>query len=224
VNTNLFGFDFESVHYYYAIVPVNEFGIMGNPAIAEGWITPDPSPPTIILTTKMLAPGEWDVILRASQPLLETPHLKAFTPDGRQISVKFSTSPSGSKTWYGKLFVDFFPPTGNYTYVASVRGRAGNTGTFIAEGGQFEYSGDAGKDDLICYPNPFNPSRDKVLKFRPPGFNIKIYDISGEFIKELSGSEWDGTNGDDQRVSSGIYIYLAEGDGMEKTGKVAVIW
>jgi len=40
VDPNRFGFDPKSVRYYYAVVPVNEYGIMGTPAIAKGGITP----------------------------------------------------------------------------------------------------------------------------------------------------------------------------------------
>ena len=62
------------------------------------------------------------------------------------------------------------------------------------------------------------------MRFYPSGFKIKIFNATGDLVRELSGSEWDGMNKDHQPVASGVYIYLAEGDGIERTGKIAVIW
>jgi len=216
-------FDYGSVHYYYAVVPLNEYGIMGTPAIASGGITPTVPPPTIIINTQALAPGEWQVTLQASQPLSEPPDVVTIIPDGRRIPVKLSKSAEADQVWQGKLSVDFFPPTGIYTFIASVRGRAGNVGTVITEGQQFQYINDAENQEVICGPNPFNPDIHKNFKFYPPGFQIRIFTIAGELVKELSENEWDGTNKHHQPVASGIYIYLAEGDGIERTGKIAVM-
>ena len=52
----------------------------------------------------------------------------------------------------------------------------------------------------------------------------KIFTIAGELVKELSENEWVGTNDRRQPVASGFYIYLAEGGGIEETGKIVVIW
>jgi hypothetical protein len=224
VNVSVDGFDPKSIRYYYAVVPVNGYGIMGTPAIASGGITPTTPPPTVIINTQALAPGEWQVSLRASQPLREPPNLVSIIPDGRRIPVKLSKSAEDDQVWQGKLSVDFFPPTGTYTFIASARGRAGNVGTVITEGRQFRYVSDAEDQEVICGPNPFKPGVHGTLKFYPPGFKIRIFTIAGESVKELSENEWDGTNEENQPVASGVYIYLAEGDGTERTGKIAVMW
>ena len=223
VNVDQFGFDPKFVRYYYAVVPLNEYGIMGTPAIANDGITPTAPPPTIIINTQALAPGEWQVDLRASQPLRASPDLVSIIPDGRRIPIKLSKSAENDQVWQGKLSVDFFPPTGTYTFIASVRGRAGNVGTVITQGGQFRYGSDGEDQEVTCGPNPFNPGIQN-LKFYPPGFQIKIFTVAGELIKELSENEWDGTNENHEPVASGIYIYLAEGDGIERTGRIAVVW
>ena len=223
VDVNMPGFDPQSIRYYYAVVPLNEYGIMGKPSIAINGVTPTNPPPTIVITTQKLAPGDWDVALRASQPLREPPELVSIAPDGRRIPVKLSKSLEEDQVWQGKLSMDFFPPTGTYTYIASVRGRAGNIGTIITEGRQFSYVDNVDERDVICYPNPFNPNTDENLKFFPKGLNIEIFTTAGELVKKLSDSEWDGTNENQQSVASGIYIYRAVGSEIEKTGKIAVI-
>ncbi|MFC1714987.1 MXAN_6640 family putative metalloprotease [Candidatus Poribacteria bacterium] len=224
IDVDVFGFDRGQVRYYYAVVPMNEYGIMGTPAITSNGITPTAPPPTLAISTQLLAPGEWQVTLHASQPLREAPSLINITPDGRRITVKLSKSGENDWLWQGELFVDLFPPTGAYTFVASAKGRAGNLGTVITEGEQFQYANDAEKQEVVCGPNPFRPAVDGSLKFYPRGFQISVYSIDGELVRELSGNEWDGRNEDHQPVASGVYIYLAESDGIERTGKIVVMW
>jgi hypothetical protein len=224
VNADVFGFDPGQVRYYYAVVPVSEYGIMGTPAIASGGITPTASPPTMAISTQSLAPGEWQVTLHASQPLREAPQLMSIIPDGRRITVELSKSGQNDRLWLGKLSIELFPPTGNYTFAVSARGRAGNVGTIITEGEQFRYVSDSDKQKVVCGPNPFRPDIDEYFYFYPRGFKISIFTLAGELVRELSGSEWDGTNQEHQPVASGIYIYLAEADEIERTGKIAVIW
>lgn len=67
------------------------------------------------------------------------------------------------------------------------------------------------------YPNPFNPST--VISYEIPGTeNVKItvYDITGKLVKELADNvqssgrhqvQWEGTNQNNEKVTSGIYIY-----------------
>ena len=222
-SASLPGFDYGSVRYYYAVVPVDEYGIMGEPVIASNGITPTAPPsPTVVIDTQFLAPGEWQVELHASQPLIEPPSLVSVLPDGRQVTIKLSKTPGSNQLWQGKLSVDFFPPTGTYKFVVSAKGRAGSVGTVITQGQQFSYVVDDEKK-LTCGPNPFKPDTHKVFKFYPPGFQIRIFTITGELVKELPGNEWDGTNEENQPVASGIYVYLAEHEETEKTGKIAVV-
>jgi len=70
------------------------------------------------------------------------------------------------------------------------------------------------------YPNPFNPTT--TIKFQVPeasDVSIVIYDMLGQEVKSLfAGSvqagnfsvEWNGTNNQGQKMSSGSYIYRME--------------
>lgn len=222
INVDVFGFNRSEVHYYYAVVPVSEHGIMGKPAIASSSITPTAAPPTVAIESQLMAPGEWQIALHSSQPLREVPSLISITPDGKRIVIELERA-GNDQLWQGKLSVDFFPPAGTYTFVASVKGRAGNIGAVITQGEQFQYASDTNEQKIVCSPNPFQPDVHGDLKFYPSGFKIKIFNIAGELVAELSESKWDGTNKDHQPVASGVYIYLAEGDGKVKTGKMAVM-
>lgn len=67
------------------------------------------------------------------------------------------------------------------------------------------------------FPNPFNPST--TIRYSissPEKILIKIYDISGQLIKEINEERnqpgefeviWDGTNIHKEKVSSGAYFY-----------------
>jgi photosystem II stability/assembly factor-like uncharacterized protein len=67
------------------------------------------------------------------------------------------------------------------------------------------------------FPNPFNPTTS--ISFYVPtrtGVQLEVYDVAGHLIKKLATGvheagrhdvEWDGTNGNDERVGSGVYIY-----------------
>lgn len=226
VNPNRFGYDPQSVRYYYAIVPLNEYGIMGTPSIAKEGINPIPKQsPTVTIKTEMLAPGEWLVTLNSSHPLREPPNLISIMPGGVCLPIPLTTEDKKNKqVWQGKLLIKGFPKSGIYTYVVSVKGFSGIIGNTITEGGQFYYDENKG-NELICFPNPFRPEIHKKIKFRPAGFKISIFTLTGELIKKLpeNESEWDGKNEDNEIVSSGIYIYLAEGNDFQKTGKIAVL-
>lgn len=217
VNIDMIDFDPKSVRYHYAVVPLNEYGIMGTPAIARGGITPAVPPPAVTITTQNMANGEWKVALSASQPLTEPPKLISIVPDGRRIPVDLSSASDNGTIWEGKLSVGAFPPTGTYRFMVSVIGSAGNVGTFIAQGQQFVYENAELK--LVCYPNPFRPGIHPYVMFNPPG-SIKIFNLAGKLVREISESKWDGTNEDQQPVASGIYICLAEGNKVGEKGKI----
>lgn len=87
---------------------------------------------------------------------------------------------------------------------------------------------DANEDSFIpddynlyqCYPNPFNART--TIVFDLPRFEqveIEIYNILGQKVKSFnkSGMEpgrhrwiWDGTDFNNQEVSSGVYFYLLQ--------------
>lgn len=72
------------------------------------------------------------------------------------------------------------------------------------------------------YPNPFNPITEITYSLAPGDDHhviLRIYDTLGRLVKELVNEhqktgryrvKWDGTNMYDQRVPSGIYIYVLE--------------
>ncbi len=67
------------------------------------------------------------------------------------------------------------------------------------------------------FPNPFNPTT--TIRYSlsgPENISIKIYDVSGQLVKEINKEHnkagefdviWDGTNDYSERVSSGAYFY-----------------
>ena len=77
------------------------------------------------------------------------------------------------------------------------------------------------------YPNPFNPV--SIIQFDLPArsfVEISIYDISGKLVKRLIADqkdagyhrvEWNGTDSNGKRVSSGIYFYQMKAKNL-KTG------
>ena len=91
------------------------------------------------------------------------------------------------------------------------------------------------RDDLSaahCYPVPFKPSagHTKITFTALTGAaRIRIYTISGELVRTLSKADtsdsldWDVRNTGGSAVDSGVYLYLIEGTGKSKTGKLMVI-
>ena len=81
-----FGFDPQSVKYYYAVVPVNEYGIFGTPAIGKGSITPPYN--TISQGSGTSPDSEKDKLICYPNPYKPNEHdyLK-FSPTGYNISI-----------------------------------------------------------------------------------------------------------------------------------------
>jgi subtilisin family serine protease len=85
----------------------------------------------------------------------------------------------------------------------------------------------------IAFPNPFRPDRGHdriVFDFLTAGSSVKIFDVSGQLVRELTDDDGDGRidwvgakNEDGENVASGVYYYLAEGGGSTKSGRVAVV-
>ena len=84
------------------------------------------------------------------------------------------------------------------------------------------------------YPNPVRPSEfhKGAVTFNrlPTGTTIEIYNANGEHINRLTvtpsdagRTEWLLLNHSATEVTSGIYIYVMEFEGLKKTGKIAVI-
>jgi len=92
------------------------------------------------------------------------------------------------------------------------------------------------KTDLITFNNIISKNGGKtIVKYDVTKFgnlSIKVYTVSGTLVKTIyngpvsagKGSfDWDGTNDSGSKVASGIYYIKAEGAGLNKVDKVAVI-
>jgi hypothetical protein len=85
----------------------------------------------------------------------------------------------------------------------------------------------------IVYPNPFNPNT--TIRFNlseRSAVTIDVYNIRGQLVKNLfdgnlfSGNHfirWNGTNSENNPVSSGIYFYRITADGHNVTGKMMLM-
>jgi hypothetical protein len=84
------------------------------------------------------------------------------------------------------------------------------------------------------YPNPFNPQTTIAFSIRERGqVRIDVYNVAGELVKTLldetraAGSytdvRWDGTNGANQPVSSGVYFYKLVTSNFSQTKKMVLL-
>ena len=93
-------------------------------------------------------------------------------------------------------------------------------------------------NDAYVYPNPFKPNSPGsfqaariTFKRLPAETRIKIFAITGRRVAELHKTdstvdyyEWNATNGDGQKLGSGVYLYfMTSPDGSKAKGKFAVI-
>jgi hypothetical protein len=82
------------------------------------------------------------------------------------------------------------------------------------------------------YPNPFN-SRTKIDFSVEAGYvSVAVFDITGSLVKSLyrgnleAGSysiEWDGTDNNGSKVSSGIYYYILQNSNDHRVGKMTFL-
>ena len=81
-----------------------------------------------------------------------------------------------------------------------------------------------------AYPNP-GPDANHVIYFKhnilTASVRIKIFDLGGRLIRELTGTgspiPWDGTNRAGQRIGSGVYVYVIESSGARLVDKVGIV-
>ncbi len=87
-------------------------------------------------------------------------------------------------------------------------------------------------DDLIrVFPNPVNINEDKKVTFNnvPAGGQIYIYTVDGQKIANLSilpnrsSLFWNLNDDTGHVVSTGIYLFLVKGNGIEKLGKIVIV-
>jgi len=81
------------------------------------------------------------------------------------------------------------------------------------------------------YPNPFNPrppksEKTKIIipeKLLGEKLEIQIYSLSGDKVRTIYSSEWDGKDSDNQYVQPGVYFYIVETEKGRAKGKMTVI-
>ncbi|MCC7431849.1 VCBS repeat-containing protein [bacterium] len=83
------------------------------------------------------------------------------------------------------------------------------------------------------FPNPFNPTTS--INFELPitsKTKITVYDVNGRLVKVLTDKKlnagyhqtiWDGTDGNGNKVSSGVYLYRMQTENFTKTNKMVLI-
>ena len=84
-----------------------------------------------------------------------------------------------------------------------------------------------------AYPNPFRASAGHtVVNFTrlTAQAKIRVFTVSGELVRTLEKNDastdtfpWDTLNSNGHQVASGLYLYVIEGQGDSKHGKLAVI-
>ena len=84
------------------------------------------------------------------------------------------------------------------------------------------------------YPNSFNTQTTIPFKLKQTStISLNIYDINGQLIKSVSNDQewpsgshnlmWDGTNDQNQQVSSGLYIYRLETENYSQNKKCMLV-
>lgn len=70
-----------------------------------------------------------------------------------------------------------------------------------------------GDSKAIAYPNPFRPAQNGSVTITIPvslqggPTTIKIYTVSGEMVREITGTTWDGKNREGTMVATGTYLF-----------------
>jgi hypothetical protein len=143
------------------------------------------------------------------------PLLRIVCPNDSVLFVEMT----GSGTFWEGVFTP--PELGIYNVRVSASDIDGNTGVDFY---QFEYTGVNNDDNeiqsnrivLYNYPNPFNPTTTisfNLTAEHKEDAELIIHNIRGQKIKQYSilnnqySITWDGTDENNQAVSSGIYFY-----------------
>ena len=83
------------------------------------------------------------------------------------------------------------------------------------------------------YPNPFNPST--VIPYQLPTaarVRLEVFNVLGQRVATLVDGDrpagfhsavWDATNGSDQAVAAGVYIYRLTAAGAQHTGRMVLV-
>ncbi len=128
-----------------------------------------------------------------------------------------------------RTFIPEGRPQGTYQGTIIIQGEGATTGEPVSETFSVRIDGpyaDASLDSLKVFPNPFKPyaGHDKVYFYGLTGeATIKIYDITGNLIKEIEEADGDGLATWAGDVASGIYVYYIFNSNQSKKGKLSVI-
>ena len=84
-----------------------------------------------------------------------------------------------------------------------------------------------------AYPNPFNPTTTLSFCVKTEGYiNLSIYDITGRLVSTLVDGNmergyhsmvWNGLDSNGNAVSSGMYFYALQGEGVYITKKMMLM-
>ena len=114
---------------------------------------------------------------------------------------------------------------------ASVAPGAGFDGREPAE------PGSARDVDVYAYPNPFAPRDDGAVRVRldldaPADLTVRVFDFAMNLVRTLDAPgrpagpnevRWDGRTDGGLRVANGAYIYVVEGAGAARSGRILVV-
>lgn len=223
VQTSHPSFDPAQVRYFYAVVPVSGTGLMGTPALAPEGVSPVPAAaPAFMISTREPTSGRWEMDVRATRDLIGAPNMAMAMPDGGEVQLPLQKA--GAREWTTRYEHPTFPQAGTYRYSVTGRSAEGVEGGWILSGGAFRYAPSAVKPRIIITPSRLHRIGDGPLSFYPPGMDIRIFDVSGRFIETVQvDAKWDCTNSYGEKVSPGVYVYVAEdGKGFRETGRLVL--
>lgn len=82
------------------------------------------------------------------------------------------------------------------------------------------------------YPNPFNPETQISLYLpEPTDWTLTVYNISGQVVRVFDGTSmggvttvtWDGTDLNDRKVATGVYLYRLDAGNFSDTKKMLLV-
>ena len=97
--------------------------------------------------------------------------------------------------------------------------------------------GSARDVDVYAYPNPFAPRADGAVRIRldldaPGDLTVRVFDFAMNLVRTLDAPgrpagpnevRWDGRTDGGLRAANGAYVYVVEGAGAERSGRILVI-
>ncbi len=207
-----------NVVYYYAIVPVNAFGLMGTASVDVLGVIPTNSAPLFVVEATPLAPGSWTVFVLSSKNLTQTPALSYTLPDGRRLAIVLQQV--GTRRWQGELHVPGVSVSGSGRFRIMGEDLLGQRGNIIITG---EYLDLPSISAIRVQPTILRD--DGRFQFSPQGLRIKIYSLDGSLVADLRNArEWNGMTLSGEQAVNGTYFYIAEDDkGFQSKGRIVLI-